>query len=196
MCLHASSSLTRFLFRFSLLPLPSLTALLSFFHSSSLRSFFPHWEHYFVSVSASLLAFRDQQMEAAKHRFPYNTPPTKEAYFYRTIFHSHFPGPSAERTVPGGPSIACSTAAALAWDAAWSKNADASGRALCGVHVSEKQFSDAEKAEKHVKAQLQKASGGKGEGGDEGDPHRVSPSLKKRRVTIEGDEPAPVNNGK
>ena len=32
-------------------------------------------------------------------------------------------------------SIACSTPAALAWDEAWSKSADPSGRAIAGVHV-------------------------------------------------------------
>lgn len=43
---------------------------------------------------------------------------------------------SAQLTVPGGPSIACSTAKAVEWDAAWSKNLDPSGRAALGVHVS------------------------------------------------------------
>ena len=43
---------------------------------------------------------------------------------------------SARLTVPGGPSIACSTAKAVEWDAAWSKNLDPSGRAALGVHVS------------------------------------------------------------
>ncbi|GAB4832151.1 hypothetical protein Ancab_006168 [Ancistrocladus abbreviatus] len=37
-------------------------------------------------------------------------------------------------TVPGGPSVACSTAKAVEWDAAWSKNLDPSGRAALGVH--------------------------------------------------------------
>eukprot|EP00897_Mesotaenium_endlicherianum_P005691 jgi/Mesen1/514/ME000104S10611 len=44
--------------------------------------------------------------------------------------------PAARETVPGGPSIACSTAAAIAWDAAWSNNLDPSGRAAAGVHVA------------------------------------------------------------
>lgn len=43
---------------------------------------------------------------------------------------------SARLTVPGGPSIACSTAKAVEWDAAWSKNLDPSGRAALGVHAS------------------------------------------------------------
>uniref|UniRef100_A0A0D9WP35 Asparagine synthetase [glutamine-hydrolyzing] n=1 Tax=Leersia perrieri TaxID=77586 RepID=A0A0D9WP35_9ORYZ len=41
---------------------------------------------------------------------------------------------AARLTVPGGPSIACSTAKAIEWDAAWSKNLDPSGRAALGVH--------------------------------------------------------------
>lgn len=43
---------------------------------------------------------------------------------------------SARLTVPGGPSIACSTAKAIEWDAAWSKNLDPSGRAALGVHAA------------------------------------------------------------
>ena len=38
-------------------------------------------------------------------------------------------------TLPQNKSIACSTPAALAWDEAWSKAADPSGRAIAGVHV-------------------------------------------------------------
>jgi hypothetical protein len=34
----------------------------------------------------------------------------------------------------GGPSIACSTAAAIAWDEAWKHQADPSGRAISDVH--------------------------------------------------------------
>jgi len=41
---------------------------------------------------------------------------------------------AARQTVPGGPSVACSTAKAVEWDAAWSKNLDPSGRAALGVH--------------------------------------------------------------
>lgn len=43
---------------------------------------------------------------------------------------------SARMTVPGGPSVACSTAAAIAWDKAWAGNLDPSGRAALGVHDS------------------------------------------------------------
>ena len=46
-----------------------------------------------------------------------------------------FPGQNAARsTVPGGPSVACSTAKAVEWDAAWLKNLDPSGRAALGIH--------------------------------------------------------------
>jgi asparagine synthase (glutamine-hydrolysing) len=80
----------------------------------------------------------DSQMQNARYRFPYNTPPTKEAYMYREIFESHFPGEAAAQAVPGGPSIACSTPTAIAWDASFAKNADPSGRAVLGVHQAAK----------------------------------------------------------
>ena len=76
----------------------------------------------------------DQQLENAKFKFPHNTPDTKEAYFYRAIFEEHFPLPSAAECVPGGKSVACSTPQALAWDEAFSKMADPSGRAVQNVH--------------------------------------------------------------
>jgi asparagine synthase (glutamine-hydrolysing) len=74
------------------------------------------------------------QMDSARYRFPYNTPVTKEAYLYREIFESHFPGEAAAACVPSGPSIACSTPTAIAWDESFAKNADPSGRAVLGVH--------------------------------------------------------------
>jgi asparagine synthase (glutamine-hydrolysing) len=76
----------------------------------------------------------DAQMESARYRFPYNTPATKEAFVYREIFESLFPGDAAAQAVPGGPSIACSTPTAIAWDASFARNADPSGRAVLGVH--------------------------------------------------------------
>ncbi|GAB5367348.1 hypothetical protein AAMO2058_001222600 [Amorphochlora amoebiformis] len=75
----------------------------------------------------------EQQMTHAQNRFPHNTPPTKEAYWYRSIFDTFFPDP-AHLTVPGGPSIACSTPAAIEWDKSFKDNADPSGRAISGVH--------------------------------------------------------------
>ena len=52
----------------------------------------------------------------------------------RALFERHFPGPACAATVPGGKSIACSSPAAIAWDAAFAKAADPSGRAIAGVH--------------------------------------------------------------
>ncbi|CAN6692999.1 unnamed protein product [Malus baccata var. baccata] len=76
----------------------------------------------------------DKMMLNAERIFPHNTPYTKEAYYYRMIFERFFPQNSARNTVPGGPSVACSTATAVAWDAEWSKNLDPSGRAILEVH--------------------------------------------------------------
>ena len=74
------------------------------------------------------------ELAGAGERFPVNPPATAEGYLYRRIFEDHFPGDAAARTVPGGPSIACSTPAALVWDAAFAAAADPSGRAVAGVH--------------------------------------------------------------
>ncbi len=76
----------------------------------------------------------DSELERAAYRFPRNTPRTKEAYFYRQIFESHFPGDPAAALVPEGPSIACSTPTAIAWEKSFADNADPSGRAIRGVH--------------------------------------------------------------
>jgi asparagine synthase (glutamine-hydrolysing) len=58
----------------------------------------------------------DEQLESAEERFPYNTPATKEAYFYRALFHKHFPQVSAAQTV-------------RKWIPKWQENTDPSGRA-------------------------------------------------------------------
>ncbi|QIQ20282.1 asparagine synthase B [Zophobihabitans entericus] len=76
----------------------------------------------------------DQQLETAKFRFPYNTPTSKEAYMYREMFDELFPLPSAAECVPGGPSVACSTAKAIEWDEQFKNLNDPSGRAAIGVH--------------------------------------------------------------
>jgi len=78
---------------------------------------------------------RDRELAEAGHRFPLNPPGTKEAYVYRRIFQRHFPSPAAAATVPSGPSIACSTPEALAWDESFAGQADPSGRAMRGVHT-------------------------------------------------------------
>ena len=76
----------------------------------------------------------DRQFANAAFRFPWNPPADKEAYLYRRIFEQHFPLPDAARCVPGGPSVACSTPEALAWDDALSQRVDPSGRAVAGIH--------------------------------------------------------------
>jgi asparagine synthase (glutamine-hydrolysing) len=76
----------------------------------------------------------DQQLKNAHFRFPINTPETKEAYYFRGIFEEHFPSDDCVRCVPGGPSVACSTPNALAWDKALENVIDPSGRAVQNVH--------------------------------------------------------------
>ncbi|WP_374249661.1 asparagine synthase B [Thermomonas sp.] len=78
----------------------------------------------------------DRELAAADKRFPVNPPQTKEAYFYRTLFERIYPSPAAAETVPGGKSIACSSPAAIAWDASFATMADPSGRAVAGVHAA------------------------------------------------------------
>ncbi|MEP7248010.1 MAG: asparagine synthase B [Gammaproteobacteria bacterium] len=78
----------------------------------------------------------DRDFARAPARFPINPPQSKEAYFYRRIFKQHFPDSACARTVPGGKSIACSSAAAIAWDRSFAASADPSGRAVAGVHVA------------------------------------------------------------
>jgi len=77
----------------------------------------------------------DEMMSAARFRFPVNTPMTKEEYFYRSVFTEHFPSETAAMTVPSVPSVACSTAEALAWDESFRNQNDPSGRAVRNVHA-------------------------------------------------------------
>jgi asparagine synthase (glutamine-hydrolysing) len=76
----------------------------------------------------------DTDMEVAHHRFPAQTPRTKEEYYYRSIFEEHFPSETAALTVPSVPSVACSTPTALAWDASFQNMNEPSGRAIGAVH--------------------------------------------------------------
>lgn len=69
----------------------------------------------------SLIAFTetqvtDEQLITAHELYPHNTPTTKEAYYYRAIFHKHFPQEVAAKTV-------------LKWIPKWQENTDPSGRA-------------------------------------------------------------------
>lgn len=76
----------------------------------------------------------DEQMAHAAERFPVNPPRNKEEYYYRSIFEEHFPSESAAKSVPSVPSVACSTAEALAWDKAFQHINEPSGRAVTDVH--------------------------------------------------------------
>lgn len=90
------------------------------------------WIDTLKAITAS--AVSDEQMAHAAERFPINPPQNKEEYYYRSIFEEHFPSESAARSVPSIPSVACSTAEALAWDASFKNLNDPSGRAVAGVH--------------------------------------------------------------
>lgn len=79
-------------------------------------------------------AVSDEQMAHAAERFPINPPMNKEEYYYRNIFEEYFPSESAARSVPSVPSVACSSAEALAWDVSFKNLNDPSGRAVAGVH--------------------------------------------------------------
>ena len=76
----------------------------------------------------------DAQMARAAGRFPHNPPGSKEAYWFRTLFERHFPLASAAQTVPGGPTVACSTPEATQWDESLREMNDPSGRAMKSVH--------------------------------------------------------------
>jgi len=76
----------------------------------------------------------DAEMARAAGRFPFNTPVSKEAYYFRGIFEHHFPLASAAQTVPGGPTVACSTPEAILWDKSLAEMNDPSGRAMRSVH--------------------------------------------------------------
>ncbi|MFV8392653.1 asparagine synthase B [Flavobacterium sp. LB2P6] len=58
----------------------------------------------------------DEQLAGAAAEFPYNSPATKEAYFYRSIFNKYYPQVSAAQTV-------------RKWIPKWQENQDPSGRA-------------------------------------------------------------------
>ena len=76
----------------------------------------------------------DAEFERREKRFPVNPPKTKEEYYYREIYSRLFPSDSAAKCVPHEAGVACSTAKALEWDAAWKNMDEPSGRAIAGVH--------------------------------------------------------------
>lgn len=62
----------------------------------------------------------DVDFATAAERFPHNTPATKEAFYFRTIFEKHYPQQTSAKTV-------------LKWIPKWQKNEDPSGR-VCDNH--------------------------------------------------------------
>jgi asparagine synthase (glutamine-hydrolysing) len=62
----------------------------------------------------------DKDFATAAERFPHNTPTTKEAFYFRTIFEKHYPHKDAIKSV-------------LKWIPKWQKNDDPSGR-VADVH--------------------------------------------------------------
>lgn len=77
----------------------------------------------------------NDMFDNAKFTFPFQTPMSKEEYFYRSIFEKHFPSESAAKTVPSVPSVACSTPIALEWDKSFKNMNDPSGRSVSNVHL-------------------------------------------------------------
>ena len=76
----------------------------------------------------------DAEFARRENRFPVNPPKTKEEYYYREIYSRLFPSDSAAKVVPHEAGVACSTAKALEWHAAWKNMDEPSGRAIAGVH--------------------------------------------------------------
>lgn len=73
----------------------------------------------------------DEAFALASKTFPYQTPDTKEAYWYRCIFEKHFGNiPGADTTVLFQPSIACSTGIAAQWHENFKSCLDPSGDAV------------------------------------------------------------------
>ena len=76
----------------------------------------------------------DEQLKNAGYRFPIQTPTSKEEFYYRSIFETHFPSDTAALSVPSVPSVACSSPVALEWDESFKNMNDPSGRAVKTVH--------------------------------------------------------------
>ncbi|MNK93204.1 Asparagine synthetase B [glutamine-hydrolyzing] [compost metagenome] len=72
------------------------------------------WVDKLIEYCASQVS--DEQLAGASVEFPYNSPTTKEAYLYRSIFHKFYPQISAAQTV-------------RKWIPKWQENLDPSGRA-------------------------------------------------------------------
>lgn len=76
----------------------------------------------------------DEMMRQVKETFPTHTPTSKEQYYYRSLFDQLFKNPDAAKTVPVGPSIACSSPTAFRWSEEFKKSNDPSGRSIQSVH--------------------------------------------------------------
>ncbi|MEN2401001.1 asparagine synthase B [Flavobacterium sp. MC2016-06] len=70
----------------------------------------------------------DEQLAGASAEFSYNSPTTKEAYLYRSIFHKFYPQVSAAQTV-------------RKWIPKWQENLDPSGRANAAHVKADVEFS-------------------------------------------------------
>ena len=73
-----------------------------------------NWVDELIEFCSSKIS--DEQLSGAAAEFPYNSPTTKEAYLYRSIFHKFYPQVSAAQTV-------------RKWIPKWQENLDPSGRA-------------------------------------------------------------------
>ena len=76
----------------------------------------------------------DDDFKNANKKFSFQTPMSKEEYYYRSIFEEHFPSKTAAQTVPSVPSVACSSPVALKWDKSFQELNDPSGRAVQNIH--------------------------------------------------------------
>ena len=76
----------------------------------------------------------DDDFKNANKKFSFQTPMSKEEYYYRSIFEEHFPSKTAAQTVPSLPSVACSSPVALKWDKSFQELNDPSGRAVQNIH--------------------------------------------------------------
>ena len=76
----------------------------------------------------------DDDFKNATKKFSFQTPMSKEEYYYRSIFEEHFPSKTAAQTVPSVPSVACSSPVALKWDKSFQELNDPSGRAVQNIH--------------------------------------------------------------
>jgi asparagine synthase (glutamine-hydrolysing) len=77
----------------------------------------------------------DNEFKNASYTFPFQTPMSKEEFYYRRIFESHFPSETAAKTVPSVPSVACSSPIALKWDKSFKNLNDPSGRSVSKIHI-------------------------------------------------------------